>query len=116
MVFSVLIPAYNVESYIRKCLDSIKHQLFADFEAIIIDDGSTDRTLQICKEYESCDKRFNVYHQDNIGIVNTRNRLLELAKGEWVTFLDADDDNCQNQPHDIGTDSSPCSEKESKGC
>lgn len=91
MFFSVLIPAYNVEKYIDKCLSSIKRQLFADFEAIIIDDGSTDRTLQICKEYESCDKRFNVYHQDNVGIVNTRNRLLELAKGEWVTFLDADD-------------------------
>ena len=91
MIFSVLIPAYNVEKYIDKCLLSIKKQLFVDFEVIIIDDGSTDQTLSICKEYELNDDRFTVYHQQNKGIAYTRNKLLELASGMWIIFVDADD-------------------------
>ena len=89
--FSILIPAYNVEKYINKCLSSIKEQAFSNYEVIIINDGSTDRTLDICKEYEKSDNRFIVYHQTNRGIAYTRNRLLELAKGEWIVFVDADD-------------------------
>lgn len=89
--FSVLIPAYNVEKYIDKCLQSILNQSFINFEVIIIDDGSTDGTLKICKKYESLDNRIKVFHQLNMGIIETRNRLIELANGNWVVFIDADD-------------------------
>ncbi|MBM6662930.1 glycosyltransferase family 2 protein [Marseilla massiliensis] len=89
--FSVLIPAYNVEKYIDKCLQSILNQSFTNFEIIIIDDGSTDETLKICKKYESMDSRIKVFHQVNNGIVETRNKLIQLANGNWIVFIDADD-------------------------
>ena len=90
-VFTVLIPAYNVEKYIDICLQSILNQSYTDFEVIIIDDGSTDGTLKICRKYERVDKRFKVFHQQNMGIVSTRNKLISLATGEWIAFIDADD-------------------------
>lgn len=89
--FSILIPAYNVEKYIDKCLQSILNQVYVNFEVIIIDDGSTDGTLKICKKYESADCRIKVFHQLNMGIVETRNRLIKLASGNWIVFIDADD-------------------------
>ncbi len=89
--FSILIPAFNVDKYIDKCIQSILNQSHANFEVIIIDDGSTDETLKICKKYESIDSRIKVFHQLNMGIVETRNRLIKLANGNWVVFIDADD-------------------------
>ena len=89
---SVLIPAYNVESYIAECLDSVLRQSLQDFEIICIDDASTDNTLSILREYEVRDNRIKVYtHDKNMGQSCGRNHALEYASGEYVYMLDADD-------------------------
>lgn len=94
--FSILIPAFNVELYIDKCLKGVIDQTYNDFEVIIIDDGSTDNTLNICNYYAKLDKRINIIHQDNHGIIYTRNKLISLARGEWIVFIDADDNVSSN--------------------
>ena len=89
--FSIIIPIYNVEAYVRECLDSVLSQTFTNWEAICIDDGSTDVSGKILDEYGEKDKRFKVLHQKNSGVSAARNAALSVASGEWVTFLDADD-------------------------
>lgn len=91
MKFSVLIPVYNVESYLCRCLDSLKKQSYSDWECILIDDGSSDGSGIICDEYAHKDNRFKVIHKKNGGVSSARNVGLDLAKGEWVIFVDADD-------------------------
>lgn len=88
---SVLIPAYNVERYLPKCLDSVLSQTFEDFEVILIDDGSTDGTGKLCDDYAAKDSRIKVYHQDNKGISATRELCLQYASGEYIQFVDGDD-------------------------
>lgn len=88
---SVIVPVYNVEQYLRRCLDSILCQTFSDFELIVVDDGSSDSSGQICDEYAEKDKRIIVIHQSNAGVSAARNKALCCAKGEWVIFIDADD-------------------------
>lgn len=88
---SVIIPAYNAENEICRCIDSILQQTFRDFEIILIDDGSKDRTREICEEYANKDNRIHFFSQSNKGVAATRNRGIDLAKGEWITFVDADD-------------------------
>ena len=89
-LISILIPAYQAEKTIQRCLSSILNQTNNNFEVIIIDDGSNDRTFSICLEYQ-CDKRFKIYTQTNQGIATTRQRLLALANGRYIQFVDADD-------------------------
>jgi Glycosyltransferases involved in cell wall biogenesis len=89
--FSILIPAYNVESYIIECLDSIIQQTFLDWECIVINDGSTDKTEQICHKYAKMDMRIKVFHQENIGVAATRNRLINKSSGKYFIFMDGDD-------------------------
>lgn len=89
--FSIIIPVYNVAPYLRECLDSVLAQIFTDWEAVCIDDGSTDGGGAILDEYAAKDERFKVIHQENAGVSAARNYALENAVGEWVTFLDADD-------------------------
>ncbi len=91
MKFSVLIPVYNVEAYLCRCLDSLKNQSYRDWECILIDDGSSDGSGIICDEYAHKDNRFRVIHKENGGVSSARNVGLDLAKGEWVIFVDADD-------------------------
>lgn len=88
---SVIIPVYNAEATLNKCVDSVLKQQFADFEVILVDDGSKDGSLQICEEYARKDNRVTVIHQENGGVSSARNRGLEIAKGKWVTFVDSDD-------------------------
>lgn len=88
---SVLIPAYNVENYLRRILDSILNQTYQDFEIILVDDGSTDSTPQICDEYGRKYDFIHVFHQRNMGLSKTRERLIEKASGEYIFWLDADD-------------------------
>lgn len=89
---SVLIPAYNVEAYLRECLDSVKSQTMTDWEMICVDDASTDGTLLILREYEAADTRIHVYcHKQNLGQACGRNLALSYASGEYVYMLDADD-------------------------
>ena len=91
MRFSVIIPAYNVAPWLRTCLDSVVAQTFGDFECICVDDGSTDGSGAILDEYAVKDSRFKVIHQSNGGEGAARNAGLEVAAGEWICFLDADD-------------------------
>lgn len=86
---SIVIPTYNAEKYIKNCLDSVRDQLGAEDEVIIIDDGSTDGTAAICRQYV-CDQ-IHYYYQDNSGVSVARNRGLNCAKGDWILFVDADD-------------------------
>ena len=88
---SVIVPVYNVEKYLKKCLDSILNQTLKDIEVICIDDGSTDSSLQILKEFSNKDSRVVVISQDNSGPAKTRNKGIELATGEYLTFVDSDD-------------------------
>ena len=89
--FSIIIPVYNVAPYLRECLDSVLAQTFTDWEAICVDDGSTDGSGTILDEYAAKDSRFRVFHQSNAGVSAARNTALDVAQGEWIGFLDADD-------------------------
>ena len=88
---SVVVPVYNVEKYLKRCLDSITSQTFRDIEIIAVDDGSTDRSGIICDEIEAADKRIKVIHQSNGGLGFARNSGLKIAKGEYISFVDSDD-------------------------
>ena len=89
-LISVIVPIYKAEQYIARCLDSIKAQSFTDFEVIMIDDGSPDRSGSIAERY-TADPRFKLYRQENAGVGAVRNRGLSLAKGEYIAFVDSDD-------------------------
>lgn len=88
---SIIIPVYNVEKYLRRCLNSIKNQTFYDWECILVDDGSQDDSGVICDEYSAKDERFKVIHQKNQGVSIARNVGLDNANGEWIGFVDGDD-------------------------
>lgn len=88
---SVIIPVYNVEKYLEKCLESLKNQSLTDIEFICINDGSTDNSLAILNRYAAKDKRFTVISQENQGQGIARNKGLELARGEYIGFVDPDD-------------------------
>ncbi len=89
-IVSVIVPVYNVEKYLHRCIDSLLQQSYQDFELILIDDGSQDNSYQVMKDYSS-DKRVRIYHHDNIGPAKTRNKGIKLAKGKYVMFVDSDD-------------------------
>lgn len=89
--FSIIIPVYNVAPYLRECLDSVLAQTFTDWEAICVDDGSTDGSDSILDEFAVADARFVVEHRRNEGVVSARSRGHELVRGEWVAYLDGDD-------------------------
>jgi len=91
MFFSIIIPVYNVEQYLAECVDSILSQTFEDYEVILIDDGSPDRSGAICDEYALRDDRIKVIHKENSGVSDTRNTGMKVAKGEYILFLDSDD-------------------------
>lgn len=88
---SIIIPIYNVEKYIGKCLDSILGQSFENFEVILVDDGSTDKSGEICKEYSNKDKRIKVIHKKNGGVSSARNTGIKVSNGKYIQFVDADD-------------------------
>lgn len=88
---SIIVPVYNVEKYLHECLDSISLLKAVTWEAILVDDGSTDTSGQICDEYAKQDSRFRVIHQKNAGVSAARNAGLEAAEGEWIWFVDSDD-------------------------
>ncbi len=90
-VLSLIVPVYKAERYLEKCVDSILHQNFQDWELLLIDDGSPDESPAICDRYAGKDSRVRVIHQKNAGVSAARNKGLELAQGEWIGFVDADD-------------------------
>lgn len=88
---SVIIPVYNVEAYLRRCLDSLLNQTFQDWEAVCVDDGSTDGSPAILDEYAARDARFRVVHKPNAGVSAARNDALPLLRGEYTLIMDSDD-------------------------
>lgn len=88
---SIIIPVYNVETYLRQCLDSVLGQTFSNFEVLLVNDGSTDNSGVICQEYARLDSRFKYFEKENGGVSDARNSGLDLVQGDYVTFLDADD-------------------------
>ena len=90
-LISVIIPVYNVEKYLPRCLDSVVKQTYTNLEIILIDDGSTDNSLKLCQNYAQKDKRIRIFHQENQGVSAARNLGLDKATGEFITFIDSDD-------------------------
>ena len=88
---SIIVPVYQVEKYIRQCVDSILAQTFTDFELILVDDGSKDGSGQICDEYAAMDRRVKVIHKENGGLSDARNRGMDQAAGNYFMFIDSDD-------------------------
>lgn len=90
-LISIIIPVYNADRYLSKCIESVLAQTYKNFELILIDDGSTDGSDKICDEYAAKDTRVKVEHQHNSGVSSARNRGIELSRGRYLTFIDADD-------------------------
>lgn len=91
MKISIIIPVYNVKKYLRECLDSILAQSYKDFEIILVDDGSTDSSGNICDEYSMKYENIKVLHKNNNGLSSARNAGLDIAQGEYILFIDSDD-------------------------
>lgn len=89
---SVIVPVYNKEKYIKKCLDSVCRQTYTNLEIILIDDGSKDKSLEICYNYAELDKRIRIIAQANAGPSAARNKGIDCSKGEYISFVDADDE------------------------
>lgn len=88
---SVIVPVYNAERYLHRCVDSILSQTFSNFELLLINDGSKDSSGAICDEYAAKDPRVRVFHKENGGVSSARNLGLDNACGEWIAFVDSDD-------------------------
>ena len=90
-LISIIVPVYNVEKYLIRCIESIINQTYKNIEIILVDDGSTDNSSKICDEYKNKDKRIKVIHKINGGLSSARNRGLDIAKGKYIGFVDSDD-------------------------
>lgn len=91
MLISVIVPIYNTEKYLRRCVDSILAQSYIDFELLLVNDGSVDGSAKICDEYAEADSRVRVFHKTNGGVSSARSLGLDNARGEWIAFVDSDD-------------------------
>ena len=90
-MISIIIPVYNVKLYLDNCIQSVIQQSYTDFECILVDDGSTDGSSEICDQWAEKDNRIIIVHQPNGGVSSARNKGLEQAKGEYICFIDSDD-------------------------
>ena len=90
-LISVIVPVYNVEAYVAKCIESIQNQSYQHLEIILVDDGSTDDSGDICDQYAAYDDRIKVIHQENGGLSAARNTGIEAANGDYIGFVDSDD-------------------------
>ena len=88
---SVVIPVYNVEKYVEKCLDSVINQTYQNLEIIIVNDGSTDNSLSVCQKKKLSDSRIKLINKENGGLSSARNAGIECAQGEFICFIDSDD-------------------------
>lgn len=91
VLLSIVIPVYNKEKYLKKCMNSVLNQTYQNFEVILVDDGSSDDSVQMCDRYAESDARVRVIHKPNGGVSTARNRGIEEARGQYITFLDSDD-------------------------
>ena len=94
--FSIIVPVYNVEKYLKNCLESILNQSYEDFEVIVVNDGTKDNSQDIIDEFVKKDNRFKGFKKKNEGIATTRNYGINKASGEYIVFVDSDDDVCEN--------------------
>ena len=90
-LISIIVPIYNVENYLRMCLDSIQNQTYKNFECLLINDGSPDNSAEICREYAAKDSRFRYFEKENGGVSSARNLGMKCANGDYITFVDPDD-------------------------
>ena len=90
-LISVIIPVYNVEQYVESCLNSVINQSYTNLEIILVDDGSTDRSGEVCDQYALKDNRIKVIHEENAGLGEARNRGVRIASGDYICFVDSDD-------------------------
>lgn len=90
-LISIVVPIYNVEKYLRQCLDSILNQTYQNFECLLINDGSPDNSADICREYVEKDSRFKYFEKENGGLSDARNYGIRQSKGSYITFVDSDD-------------------------
>ena len=90
-LISVIVPVYNVEQYIHQCIESLLRQTYSNLQIILVDDSSTDRSGEICDEYEKLDERVVVIHQKNKGLSGARNEGLKHIQGDWISIIDSDD-------------------------
>ena len=90
-LISIIVPIYNVEKYLRQCLDSVLNQTYQNFECLLINDGSPDNSAGICKEYVDKDARFHYFEKENGGLASARNLGIKYSKGKYITFIDSDD-------------------------
>ena len=90
-MISIIVPVYNVEEYLEECLDSIKNQTYTDIEVVLVNDGSTDGSKEICERYCELDSRFHLINQENQGQSIARNRGVAESTGEFIVFIDSDD-------------------------
>lgn len=88
---SIIVPVYNIEKYLSRCIDSILFQTYTNFELILVDDGSSDMSGKICDEYMKKDSRISVIHQSNMGVVVARNHAINISSGDFLVFVDGDD-------------------------
>ena len=90
-VVSIIVPVYNAEKFLHRCIDSILAQTFSDWELLLVDDGSKDASGSICDEYATKDNRIKVFHKENGGVSSARNLGLDHSRGSWISFVDSDD-------------------------
>ena len=91
MKLTIIIPVYNVEATLERCIESVVHQDFNDYELILVDDGSPDSSPAICDKWAVKDQRIHVIHKENGGLSDARNAGLDIAQGDYITFIDSDD-------------------------
>ena len=102
-MISVIIPVYNADRFLHHCIDSVLNQSYSDFELLLINDGSTDKSGNICDQYAKTDKRIRVVHTENGGVSKARNKGIELAKGDYICFIDSDDYICEHYLEELVT-------------
>ena len=90
-LISIIVPVYNVEEYLKECIDSIINQTYKRIEIILVDDGSTDKSGKICDDYAKIDKRIKVVHKENGGLSDARNVGISVSSGKYIAFVDSDD-------------------------
>lgn len=88
---SVIVPVYNAENYVNRCIESVLAQTYTDWQMVLVDDGSKDESLKVCQRYADIDSRISVIHQENAGPGVARNTGIAAAKGDYVVFIDSDD-------------------------
>ena len=90
--FIIIVPVYNVEHYLQRCIESVLSQSYQNFELLLVDDGSKDKSGAICDEYAKKDNRVRIFHKENGGVSSARNVGLDNACGDWICFVDSDDE------------------------